>query len=267
MSVRLESPAKPRQAALLQGKKGRIVAGGTLIVADLNYGKAGTETLVLLDRLGLDTITVAGRRITLGAMVTMAQIGSHPRLSFLYPVTRSIGGPAVRAMATVGGNLFAPSPYGDMAAALLALDAVVTFVKGAAVRTLPIEDFLRQRTKLTGFVVLSVSFDRPPADSFRFVKAIRRRPVSAAIVAIAALLPRKRGIVAAARIAYGGMAPSPIRAPAVEAALEGKALDEKTIDAALKVANEGMQPQDDAYASAWYRREVLPVYLRRLLAA
>ena len=46
-----------------------------------------------------------------------------------------------------------------------------------------------------------------------------------------------------------------------------EALDQKAIDAALKVANEGTQPQDDAYASAWYRREVLPVYLRRLLAA
>ena len=55
----------------------------------------------------------------------MAKILAHPGLAFLHPVAREIGGPAVRAMATVGGNLFAPAPYGDFAVALLALGAEV----------------------------------------------------------------------------------------------------------------------------------------------
>ena len=69
--------------------------------------------------------SVGGGRIEIGATVTMAQIASHPALSFLQPVALSIGGPAVRNMATVGGNLFAPYPYGDFAVALLALGAEV----------------------------------------------------------------------------------------------------------------------------------------------
>ncbi len=57
---------------------------------------------------------------SLGAGVTMSQILASRELEFLHPVARVIGGPAVRNMATVGGNLFAPAPYGDLTAALLA---------------------------------------------------------------------------------------------------------------------------------------------------
>ena len=68
-----------------------------------------------------------------------------------------------------------------------------------------------------------------------------------------------------ARVAYGGMAPTPVRAVAVERALEGQSLDARGITAALAVATEGCAPATDAIASDWYRREVAPVHLRRVL--
>src|SRR5205823_5228390 len=137
-------------------------------------------------------------------------------------------------------------PYGDMATALLALDAVVMTASGTATKSVAIEDFLGQRANLTKSLVTSVSFERPAKNAFHFTKAIRRRLVSAAVVTIAALLPLKRGKIAGARIAYGAMAETAIRVPAVEAALEGKALDEAAIAAAADVANKGARPQDDA---------------------
>ena len=267
MPVTLQVAGKPRQVAVLLGKKASILAGGTLIVADLNYGRLGTQSLVTLDRLGLDTIKIAGGKATIGAMATMTGILSDQRLELLHPVARSIGGPAVRTMATVGGNLFAPSPYGDMAAALLALNAAVTVASATSTEIMAIEDFLHRRTRLSRSLVTSVSFRRPAKDSFRFIKAVRRRPVSGAVVMIAALLPLRRGKIAGARIAYGAMAKTAIRARAVEAALEGRKLAETAIAAAAEVAAQGTSPCDDAYASAWYRLEVLPAYMRRLLAA
>jgi CO/xanthine dehydrogenase FAD-binding subunit len=63
------------------------------------------------------------------------------------------------------------------------------------------------------------------------------------------------------------MAATPIRARAVEAAIEGRALDRATIDAATRVATEGCAPRSDPQASEWYRLNVLPVHLARLLAA
>ena len=64
----------------------------------------------------------------------MAQVIANRELSFLHPVARVVGGPAIRNMATVGGNLFAPSPYGDFTVALLALDATVAMSGGIGAR-------------------------------------------------------------------------------------------------------------------------------------
>ena len=64
----------------------------------------------------------------------MAAVLAHRDLAFLHPVARSIGGPAVRTMATVGGNLFAACPYGDFTVALLALDGTVSIAAVAADR-------------------------------------------------------------------------------------------------------------------------------------
>ena len=113
----------------------------------------------------------------------------------------------------------------------------------------------------------SVQPARPAAGTFLYAKVIRRKPVSAAVLSIAALLPRRGKLVAKPRIAYGAMAPTAIRAKAVEAAIDGKALDAATITAATKVAAKGCTPQTDAYASDWYRSEILPVHLARLLGA
>lgn len=266
MSVTLSAAKQARLVPALQAKGGRIVAGGTLVVADINDG-ASSASLITLDRLGLDRIAVKAGKVTLGAMVTMAAIARDRRLKFLHPVANSIGGPAVRAMATVGGNLFAPAPYGDMAAALLALDAEITLHDGNATRKLPIETFLNQRGKLTKSCIFSVAFAVPAAGAFHYVKAVRRKPVSASVVTIAALLPRKAGKIRGARIALGAMAACAIRARKAEGALEGKTLDKDAIAAAAKLVAADSLPVDDAYATAWYRREIAPVHFTRLLAA
>lgn len=117
-----------RQAvAVLAAEPGaRFLAGGTLLVRDVNEGDVSIDRLVLSDGLGLDKIEVSGGRATIGAAAVMARVAAHRELGFLRPVAESIGGPAVRNMATVGGNLFAPPPNGDFAVALLALGAEAT---------------------------------------------------------------------------------------------------------------------------------------------
>ncbi len=168
-------------------------------------------------------------------------------------------------MATVGGNLFAPSPYGDFTVALLALDATLAMQGGYSGRETPLEEFLASRERNTGLVA-SVTFNRPNADAFRFRKVSRVKPKGISVLSIAAHLPINGGRIAGARVAYGAMAPTPIRAKAVERALEGRALDESGIAAAVAAAAEGTSPQTDALASAWYRREMVAVHLKRLLS-
>ena len=217
------------------------------------------------DGLGLDRIEVADGRAEIGAAVTMAQIARRPELAFLKPVATSIGGPAVRAMATVGGNLFAPHPYGDFTVAMLALGAEILAQDSERSETIDLEAFLTARENAPGRIVRRVSFALPPPGSFRFAKVVRKRPHGASVLSIAGCLPIADGSVNGARIAYGAMAPIPMRARAVERALEGWPLDAQAISAAAAVAAGGCAPLSDPQASEWYRLTVLPVHLTRLL--
>lgn len=83
---------------------------------------------------------------------------------------------------------------------------------------------------------------------------------------LAAHLPISGGRAVGARIALGAMAATPVRAKAAERAIEGRALDAAGIAAAVSAITEGTSPVDDLLASAWYRREVIGVHLRRLLS-
>ncbi|WP_181706496.1 FAD binding domain-containing protein [Chthonobacter rhizosphaerae] len=267
MPITVKTTATFAEAAdLVAGNRAaRFLGGGTLLMRDVNEGSVAFETLVRTTEPAR-AIRTAGSRIEIGAAVTIAQIQAERDLAFLHGAARLIGGPAVRAAGTVGGNLFAPSPYGDLATALLALDGVATLQQGASRREMPLGDLFAQRGRDLRGVVVSVSILRPEsADAFRFRKVSRVKPKGAAVLTIAAHLPTSGGRIGKARVAYGAMAPTPIRARAVERALEGRSLDRDGVAAALAAAAEGTDPADDAIASAWYRREVAPVYLRRLL--
>jgi CO/xanthine dehydrogenase FAD-binding subunit len=254
-------------AALSSERDARYLGGGTLVMRALNEGDVSISTVVRATDRGLALLDVAGPRITLGAGVTFARVLAERELAFLHPVAGSIGGPAVRNMGTIGGNLFAPSPFGDFTVALLALDATVAVQGGYGPRNLPIDEFLAARGRLSGELVLSVSFQRPSgAEAFRYRKIARIKPKGGAVVTLATHVASSGGRAVGVRIALGAMAATPVRAKAAERALEGRALEAAAIDAAVAAATEGTSPIDDSLASAWYRREVVGVHLRRLLA-
>jgi CO/xanthine dehydrogenase FAD-binding subunit len=252
-------------ASALSAERGaRFLAGGTLVMRAVNEADPAVETIVRTTDPNLLHIAVSSGRVELGAGVTMASILAERALAFLHPVARAVGGPAVREAATVGGNLFAPSPYGDCAAALLALDATVLLAGDYGQRESPLEEFLGRRDRGVSLVA-SLTFRRPTADAFRFVKVTRVHPKGISVLSIAAQLPLASSRVTGARIAYGAMSRTPMRAKAAERALEGCSLDAGAIAAVLAVATEGTTPADDAIASARWRREILPIHLRRLL--
>ena len=145
------------------------------------------------------------------------------------------------SLATVGGNLFVPQPHGDLAVCLLALDARVQIIDDGGAREVGVLD-------ATGLVT-AISFEIP--ERWHYLKAMRRRQNSASIVTVAS---------DGARIALGGVAPRPVRATAAE-----EALAQGDVEKAAELSVEAAHPFDDAFASAWYRRRVLPVHVRRAL--
>ncbi|XVV15366.1 FAD binding domain-containing protein [Actinoplanes sp. CA-131856] len=249
-----------------------IIGGGTSLMPRLNdYASPPTE-LVSLRRAGLTGVHVDGGTVTIGAMTTLSQIEHDPRLAILNPVVRSIASVPVRTLATVGGNLFARQPHGDLAVALVALGAHATL----AARAAPSEGALAAGAALSveelvagappdggaGTLVTAVTFDLPGDGAFKYLKAARRRYNSASLVTVAATIDEAAGLV---RIALGGVGDRVVRAHAAEAALRGRPLTEETVHAAAEAELAHLTPADDAYASAWYRKRVFPVHLRRAL--
>jgi CO/xanthine dehydrogenase FAD-binding subunit len=267
VEVRTFANSGEAAAALSSDRGVRYLGGGTLVMRALNEGDISISTVIRASDPALVRVDATGSRITIGAGVTFARILAERELGFLHAAARSIGGPAVRNMGTVGGNLFAPNPYGDFTVALLALDAVVSVQGGLGSRDLGIEEFLQSRERQVGTLVLAISCQKPAsAEAFRYRKIARIKPKGGSVITLAAHLPVNSGRIVGARIALGSMAPTQIRARAAERALEGRSLDRSTIDAAAAAAVEGASPGDNALASAWYRREIVGVHLRRLLS-
>lgn len=250
-----------QQAAGVLGGRSRYLAGGTLVMRAVNDGDQSFDHIVRSTDPALKQVRTEGSRVRIGAGCTMADLLASRDVEFLMPVARLVGGPAIRNMATLGGNLFAPHPYGDLTTALLALDGMVHLADGA---DQPLDTFLAAREQARGLVA-AVSVTRPSGDDFRFRKVSRVKPKGVSVMSIAMWLPRPGGRVSGARVAFGAMGPTPLRAGAVERALEGASLDAAGIAPALAVATDGLSPPDDALASSWYRREVAPVHLRRTL--
>ena len=248
MPVTVEVPESVDAVLGALGDGAVLLAGGTHVMPRITTEAHDVARLVSLRRAGLAGIAVEGRDVTIGAATTLRAVGADERLAFLKPVIESIASPTIRNLATVGGNLFVEQPYGDLAVALLALDAQVDVAGGGLCGVGEIEP---------GSLVTAVRFAIPA--EFRYTKAMRRRINSASIVTVAAVLGDDP------RVALGGAGRTPVRSPAAEAVLAAGPLDRERAEAAGRAAREDAEPFTDAYASAWYRARVLPVHVRRAL--
>lgn len=250
-------------AARAMGPDAAYLGGGTLVMRAVNEG-AAPPRLVRVTDPGLSEIRISGDTVRIGAGATMADILAQRDLDFLHPVARAIGGPQVRNMATIGGNVFARHPYGDFAVALLALGARVVPVGQGGAR--PVGDVIRERERERAGLIAAIEVTRPrDRRAFGFLKVSRVRPKGVSVLSIAASLPRDGGRIRGARVAFGAMGPTPLRSSGAERILEGATLDASSIARAAEVATEGLDPPTDPIASAWYRGQVAGVHLKRLL--
>ena len=264
MSLALSTYTSALEAsAALKEDGARYLGGGTLTLRAVNEGDIAIKGYVRSSDPALTAIDVSGGRARIGASVTMAAIVRHNELATISRAAKAVGGPAIRNMATVGGNLFAKAPYGDFAVAIQALGATVHCTGG----DMDIDTFLAKRDGLfEGGIVTAVSFDVPAADDFRFLKVSRVKPKGVSVLSIATLIKADaQGSVTAARISLGCMGDRPMRAKSAEKSLIGNQLTKTGIAPAIASVGDGIDPPTDSIASAWYRAEVLPVHFARLL--
>lgn len=207
--------------------------------------------------------------LKLGAGVTYTEATSAivKRFPQLEELWMRIGGAQVRNKGTIGANIANGSPIGDTPPPLLALGASITLRKGEVRREVKLEDFFiayGKQDRQAGEFVESVTIPSlPEGEQFACYKITKRKDEDISALCGAFRVKLDGGKVAAVTIAYGGMAATPKRARAVEAALLGKAWNVATVEAAIPAYAEDYQPLTDMRASAEYRLLAAQNLLRR----
>jgi xanthine dehydrogenase small subunit len=270
------APASIDTLATLYGEHpdAALVAGATDVGLWITKEMRDLPKIIWLGRVkGLDTIEDNAEQVTFGAAVTHA--AAQPHLAAIDPdlgeMMRRFASKQVRNMGTIGGNVANGSPIGDTPPALMALGATLVLQRGANTRTLALEDFFiayGKQDRGPGEFARSIVVPKlKPEERFRCYKVSKRfdQDISAVMGAFKLRLTGTR--IAAARIAFGGMAATPKRAPAVEAALcDIDLADPKGPDLACERLGVDFAPITDHRASGGYRMTVAQALLRKALA-
>ncbi|MDK9495560.1 FAD binding domain-containing protein [Streptomyces katrae] len=249
-----------------------VVAGSTDWGVEVNIRARRAECVVAVDRLPeLRELRVEPDSIVIGAAQTLTEIerrldGTVPLLAELFPQFASR---LIRNSATLGGNLGTGSPIGDSPPVLLALEASVLLADADGEREVPLADYFtgyRQSVRRPGELIRAVRVPLPLSPVTAFHKIAKRRFDDISSVAVAFALDIEDGTVRKARIGLGGVAATPIRALAAEAALEGRPWTAETAEAAAGILRAQGTPMDDHRASAEYRSAMLGQSLLKLYA-
>jgi len=217
----------------------------------------------------LHRIEVEADKVTFGAAVTYTRARATIAAQFpqLVELWDRIGGEQVRNAGTIGANIANGSPIGDTPPPLIALGASVTLNHGGVRRVVPLEDYFiayGRQDRAPGEFVESVAVPLLPAgEQLACYKVTKRKDEDISALCGAFRIKVEGDVVVMARVAFGGMAATPKRATAVEAALLGKPWNLATVEAAIPAFAADYQPLTDMRASAEYRLLAAQNLLRR----
>lgn len=263
---------------LLSGKENSaLVAGGTDLLLELRQGRhPSVERLVDVSEIdGIREIAREDDWIKIGAGVTHKQIISSELLrehaQCVVEGCGLIGGPQVRNVATIGGNVAHALPAGDGTVSLLALDTQVELVTDQGSSWQPLIGIFagpgkviydRQKTILAGFRFAV----RDQGEGSAFHRVMRPQGVAIAILNMAAWVKVADGKIDQARIACGPAGPRPFRAIQTEKYLAGKDWNEKSLEEAVGIMAGEVSLRTSAHrATKEYRQYLLPVLLRKVM--
>jgi carbon-monoxide dehydrogenase medium subunit len=254
----------------------RLVAGATDLLVEFDRGARAPCSLIDISRLpGLDAITIDDdERIHIGPLATHTDVVDsdecHDGARALVQACREVGAPQIRNRGTVAGNLITASPANDTITPLIALDTVVTLRSRRGTRNVPLAEFytgVRRTVLQPDEMLVDIAFTALSPDArSSYLKLGLRRAQAISIANCAVVLHlNDAGVITDARIALGAVAPTIVRASAAEGWLIGRTPDDETIAHAAELAAAAAAPIDDVRASAQYRREIVPVLVRRAI--
>ncbi len=268
------APATVKEAiGLLQqhGDDAKVLAGGHSLLPIMKLRLAQPKIVVDIGRIpGLDGITLDGDTVSIGALVTHDAVEHSDVLKSNCPLlpetAAAIGDMQVRNRGTIGGALAHADPAADYPGAMLALGAQITAAGPKGSRTINASDFFVEMLTTAlepSEIITEVRVPvLPKGTAASYVK--HPHPASGyAVVGVAVVLSMNGGKCQRVAIGVNGVASKAYRATAVEAALTGQLLDEKTVAAASAHAAQGVDVQGDLYASSEFRAHLATVHVKR----
>jgi carbon-monoxide dehydrogenase medium subunit len=242
----------------------RPVAGATDVMLRLQAGKLQARRLVSI--YGIQELSYLkggadGLRFGAGTPITdlMRDPGFAREFRCATQAAREFASPQIRNRATVGGNIGNASPAADMVPPLIALGAEVTLRSHKAQRTLPLDDVFLGfgKTTLQPDELVTDVFIPRRGDWFQaFAKFGSRSANVIAVINMAMCLRLTDHRIEEARVAYGSVAPKPLRARRVEKFLTGQSLSEELVEALVEVVLSEISPIDDVRGSKKYKQRL-----------
>jgi CO/xanthine dehydrogenase FAD-binding subunit len=245
----------------------RLFAGGTDLMVLLEAGQLPPgEFLSLWGIRELRGIKVEKARVSLGALTTYTEVREAEILRKEFPMlveaAKLTGAIAIQNRGTLGGNLANASPAADSPPALLCYDAELELVSRGGRRVIPYADFHQgyKKTALReGEIIARVYLPRRrlPKPEERYHKVGTRLAQAISKVCFAARAGRgKAGELVGVRLAWGSVAPVPLRSRRTEGVLEGQVLTPELMHRAMEALSAELTPIDDIRSEAIYRRQV-----------
>ncbi|NLG82293.1 MAG: xanthine dehydrogenase FAD-binding subunit XdhB [Bacilli bacterium] len=253
-----------------------IIAGGTDVLINLRHGKYEEVELLSLQKIkGLDEIKILeDGTIEIGALTTFTKIFRNDIINKHVPILAeaavSMGGPQIRNIATIGGNICNGAVSADSAPALFTLNALLYLETANASRTIPITEFYAGpgRVKLQpGEILTKILITKDNYENFKgkYFKFSNRKAMDIAMIGVAVLLNTTDNKVNDLRIALGVSAPTPIRCQEAEKTSLGLELTEENMKRISELTILDAKPRDSWRGSKAYREHLIKVLTYRAL--
>lgn len=260
------------------GEAGRPIAGGTDLVVQMKEDHTRfpyPDMVVSLQRIkGLQHIDFSEKGgLRIGSGATMAEIAGHEVIRSRYAALAEgagvVGSLQTMNMGTIGGNVCNAAPSADTAPALLAFEATAVIVGPSGRREEPLTRFFVGPGKTTlkpGELLSELHLPAPHTKTgSAYLRHTPRKQMDIAVVGVAVALTLEGDTIRRARVALGAVAPTPVRSPNAEAALEGQPAGDETFAKAAAAAAGDCSPISDVRGSAEFRRHLVRVMTERML--
>jgi carbon-monoxide dehydrogenase medium subunit len=268
-------PSLSEAIAILERHHGeaRAVAGGTDLLLKMKADRLAPKAVVNIKRIPELHGLTFNSQLMMGALTTLEALKRSPVIQEHYPAlaqaANTMASAQIRNLATVGGNLCNAAPSADLAPILIALQASARIVGPGGERRLPLAEFFTgpgATVLVPGELLVGLIVPRTDGSAL-YLKHSPREHMDIAVVGVGLSLQLKGGRCESARVVLGAAAPVPLRARKAEEELTSGPLTAERLHRTAQLAADAAKPIDDVRGSAWYRRRMVAVLVRRGLEA